>query len=172
MAFGRACEALRNACAEAFVRQLERHPRATDSVSPKPIGGSRGFRIDGDDRRWLLARIAGQPDLTLEELRRELLAERGLGAGYGTLWRFCEREKLTFKKTLHPTQQERPDVAEARAARREAQPGCDEFVEELSCRHRGRLRFQAGEGVLRRPIDRHEEVELTFLGSDLGDVWK
>ena len=81
----------------SVIRWVQRH-RATGSVSPKPIGGSRGFRIEGDDRAWLLARIAGQPDLTLEELRRELLAERGLAAGYGTLWRFCDREKLTFKK--------------------------------------------------------------------------
>jgi transposase len=87
----------------SVIRWAQRH-RATGSVSPKPIGGNRGFRIDGDDRGWLLARIAGQPDLTLEELRRELLAERGLAAGYGTLWRFCDREQLTFKKNSarHP----------------------------------------------------------------------
>ena len=57
-----------------------------------------------------------KPDLTLEEMRRELLAERGLSASYGAVWRFCERERLTFKKTLHAAQQGRPDVAEARSA--------------------------------------------------------
>ncbi len=72
--------------------------RATGSVSPKPIGGSRGCRIEGADRDWLLARIAAKPDLTLEEMRRELLAERGLAASYGAVWRFCDREQLTFKK--------------------------------------------------------------------------
>jgi transposase len=72
--------------------------RETGSFSPKPIGGSRGCRIEGDDRAWLLARIAEKPDLTLEEMRRELLAQRGLAASYGAVWRFCEREKLTFKK--------------------------------------------------------------------------
>jgi transposase len=81
----------------SVIRWVQRH-RATGSYSPKPIGGCRGYRIEGADRAWLLARIAEQPDLTLQELRRELRAERGLAAGYGTLWRFCDREQLTFKK--------------------------------------------------------------------------
>ena len=71
--------------------------RRTGSVSPKPMGGDRGSRIVGSDREWLLARIASAPDATLEELRREL-AEHGLSVGYGTVWRFCAREKLSFKK--------------------------------------------------------------------------
>jgi transposase len=81
----------------SVIRWVQRH-RATGSVSPKPIGGSRGYRIEGADRDWLLARIAEQPDLTLEEMRRELLAERELAASHGAVWRFCKREKLTFKK--------------------------------------------------------------------------
>ena len=72
--------------------------RRTGSVSPKPIGGSRGCQIEGADRDWLLAQIAAKPDLTLEEMRRELAVERGLVASYGAVWRFCERERLTFKK--------------------------------------------------------------------------
>ncbi len=77
--------------------------RLTGSVSAKPMGGDRGSRIVGADREWLLARIAAAPDLTLQELRREL-AEQGLAVGYGTVWRFCDREKLTFKKNSarHP----------------------------------------------------------------------
>lgn len=71
--------------------------RRTGSFSPKPMGGSRGYRIEGEHRAWLLDRIVAKPDLTLEEIRREL-AERGLAVGYGTVWRFCEREQLTLKK--------------------------------------------------------------------------
>lgn len=71
--------------------------RQTGGVSPKPMGGDRGSRIVGSDREWLLARIASIPDASLEELRREL-AEHGLSVGYGTMWRFCAREKLSFKK--------------------------------------------------------------------------
>lgn len=82
--------------ASSVIRWVERH-RQTGSVSPKPMGGDRGSRIEGEDREWLLARIAARPDLTLQELRQEL-AGRGLAVGYGTVWRFCDREKLTFKK--------------------------------------------------------------------------
>jgi transposase len=37
------------------------------------------------------------PDLTLEELRAELKG-RGVIVGYGTVWRFFEREGITVKK--------------------------------------------------------------------------
>jgi transposase len=80
----------------SVIRWVQQH-RLTGSVSPKPMGGDRGSRIVGADREWLLARIVAQPDLTLQELRREL-AERGLAVGYGTVWRFCAREEQTFKK--------------------------------------------------------------------------
>ena len=34
--------------------------------------------------------------------------------GYGTVWRFFEREALRSKKSVRAAEQERPDVAEAR----------------------------------------------------------
>jgi transposase len=80
----------------SVIRWVQRR-RRTGSVSPGRMGGDRGSRIVGADRAWLLERIAAKPDLTLQELRREL-AERGLAVGYGTVWRFCDREKLSFKK--------------------------------------------------------------------------
>ena len=82
----------------SVIRWVDRH-RRTGSVSPGRMGGDRGgARIVGADRDWLLSRIAAKPDLTLQEMRREL-AERGLQVGYGTVWRFCDREKLSFKKS-------------------------------------------------------------------------
>lgn len=81
----------------SVIRWSQAH-RRTGSVSPKPMGGSRGCRIEGEDRAWLLDRIAREPDLTLEEMRHELLAERGLSASHGAVWRFCARERLSFKK--------------------------------------------------------------------------
>lgn len=80
----------------SVIRWVQAH-RRTGSVSPRPMGGARGYRIEADHRAWLLDRIVAKPDLTLEEIRREL-AERGLAVGYGTVWRFCEREQLTLKK--------------------------------------------------------------------------
>ena len=45
--------------------------------------------------------------------------------GYGTVWRFFEREAITFKKIVRAAEQERPDVALARAQWKAAQPGLD-----------------------------------------------
>jgi transposase len=92
----------------SVVRWVQR-VRATGSVSPDRIGGDRGSRIVGADRAWLLSRIAAEPDLTLQELR-QALAGHGLQVGYGTIWRFCDREKLTLKKN--------PARRPARSARR------------------------------------------------------
>ena len=82
--------------ASSVIRWSEQYEE-TGSVAAKPMGGSRGTRIEGADREWLLRRIAEQPDLTLEEMRHEL-AQRGLTVGHGSVWRFCDREKQTFKK--------------------------------------------------------------------------
>lgn len=86
----------------SVIRWVQRS-RSTGSISPDPIGGDRGSRIVGADRAWLLSRIAAEPDLTLQELR-QALAANGLQVGYGTIWRFCDREGLTFKKNAarHP----------------------------------------------------------------------
>jgi transposase len=94
--------------ASSVIRWSERH-EATGSVAAKPMGGSRGTRIEGADREWLLRRIAEQPDLTLEEMRHEL-AQRGLVVGHGSVWLFCDREKQTLKK--------KPARHSARQARR------------------------------------------------------
>jgi putative transposase len=94
---GASCRAVaaRFGIGESSVQRWERRFRATGSVLPSPMGGSKS-PLDAH-REWLLARVAEKPDITLEELRRELAA-RGVSAGYGSVWRFCDREKLTFKK--------------------------------------------------------------------------
>ena len=65
-------------------------------LRPKPMGGDHNSRLKGE-REWLLQRIGEAPDLTLEELRREL-AGRGTAVGYGTVWRFFAAEGISFKK--------------------------------------------------------------------------
>ena len=78
------------------INWVARH-RQTGSVSCKPMGGDRNSRLKGEERLWLLQRVEAVPDLTLEEIRREL-AERGHQVGYGTVWRFFDREGVSFKK--------------------------------------------------------------------------
>ena len=70
--------------------------RRTGSVAAKPMGGERNSRLK-DERDWLLARIAAAPDLPLHDIRHELAA-RNVRVGYGTIWRFFAKEKITFKK--------------------------------------------------------------------------
>jgi|SRR5579862_1414625 len=70
--------------------------RQTGSVAAKPMGGDRNSRLKSE-RVWLLHRIEAVPDLTLEEIRKELAA-RGHQVGYGTVWRFFESEGISFKK--------------------------------------------------------------------------
>ena len=45
--------------------------------------------------------------------------------GYGTVWRFFEREDITFKKSVRAAEQERPDVAAARMRWQHEQPQLD-----------------------------------------------
>jgi transposase len=74
-----------------------RRARETGSAAAKPMGGDRRSLLVGAPRDWLLERVGAEPDLTLEELRDELAA-RGIVVGYGTVWRFFEREAITVKK--------------------------------------------------------------------------
>jgi transposase len=67
-----------------------------------------------------LGRIAEEPDVTLRQIQFEL-AERGVVVGYGTVWNFVHRgnlsfknENLSFKKSVPPSEQDRPDVARHR----------------------------------------------------------
>lgn len=83
-------------------------------------GGDRRSKLGGE-REWLLARVAETPDLTLNELLTELRARR-VAVGYGSLWRFFEREGISFKKKRSAS---RTGPAEARPSAREleALPG-------------------------------------------------
>ena len=77
------------------VRWVQRY-RATGSAAALPMGGVRRGVLAGE-RTWLLARIAETPDLTLRAIQAEL-AERGVVVSYDAVWRFYQREAITFKK--------------------------------------------------------------------------
>lgn len=47
---------------------------------------------------YLLDLIEGEVDITLEEMQRRLLAERGIHASIGLLWKFLARRGITRKK--------------------------------------------------------------------------
>ena len=59
--------------------------------------------------------------MTLEEIRSRLKSEEQLKTGTTSVWRFCERHDITFKKTLHAAEQDRPDVGACRVEGRAIQ---------------------------------------------------
>ena len=42
--------------------------------------------------------VAGEEDITIDEMRSRLRDERGLKAARVTIWRFFDRRGITFKK--------------------------------------------------------------------------
>lgn len=67
------------------------------NVAPQKQGGDRrSGRIEAE-AGFILSQVAETPDITLAELR-EKLKRRGLIVGIGTLWRFFDRRRITFKK--------------------------------------------------------------------------
>jgi transposase len=75
-------------------RALERQSGA---LRPGPLGGDRRSGVIEAHAQTILRTFEARRDMTIEELRRAL-AGQGLCFGYGTLWRFFARHKLTRKK--------------------------------------------------------------------------
>ncbi|MEF2074960.1 IS630 family transposase, partial [Consotaella aegiceratis] len=94
------------------VKWLQRH-RETGSAEPGQMGGHKPKKIAGTHADWLRRRCNEKP-FTLRGLVRELADERGLGVDYHTVWDFVHAEKLSYKKTLVASEQDRPDVARRR----------------------------------------------------------
>ena len=75
-------------------RALERRQ---GDARPKALGGDRrSARIEAR-AGLILSLVEETPDITLEELRTAL-AVRGVAVGYGTVWRFFARRRITRKK--------------------------------------------------------------------------
>ena len=83
--------------------------RETGSVAPGQMGGHKPKSIRDEHRAWLLERTR-EKDFTLRGLVADL-AERSLKVDYRTMWNFVHAEKLSFKKTVLASEQDRPDVA-------------------------------------------------------------
>src|ERR1700709_2807126 len=88
--------------ASVWVRRL----RETGSVAPGQMGGHKPKAISGEHRVWLLERAKAR-DFTLRGLVGEL-AERGLKVDYRAVWNFVHAEKLSFKKTVVPSEPHSP----------------------------------------------------------------
>jgi len=92
----------------AWARRVKQRRRETGKTTAKPMGGP-GVTIV--DREQLAALVREHPDATLAELRKYL----GVACALSTLCMALKKMGLSFKKTTHAAEQDRPDVAERRA---------------------------------------------------------
>ena len=69
----------------------------TGSAAPKRSGGSVSPLEEHSD--WILALIAKQPDLTLEEILA-VMAKQGIPGSRSALQRFFDRHNVSFKKRM------------------------------------------------------------------------
>jgi transposase len=109
----------------------------TGDVAPMKMGGDRRSQRIEAHAEFILKEIKTKPDTTIMELRDKIRERHGLSFGYGTVWRFLARHKITRKKkTGHAAEQERDDVAKAREAWFEGQLDLDPeklvFIDETS----------------------------------------
>lgn len=85
-----------NLAPSTAVRWLARWT-TTGSVEAKPGTGHSRSPLKQHEI-WLLDLIAREPDLTLEEIRDRLAAEKKLTVAVSSVWRFYDRNNVTYKK--------------------------------------------------------------------------
>ena len=81
---------------ESSALRWARRARETGSATAKPMGGTRPFALEAH-RRWITARLAEKPDLTLRALTAELQAVGAKGSSFA-VWSIVTDAGLSFKK--------------------------------------------------------------------------
>lgn len=71
--------------------------RETGERTARKQGHPIRSKLDAHEA-YLLGLIEETVDITLDEMRHRLAEERGVRAGFGTLWRFFDRRGITVKK--------------------------------------------------------------------------
>ena len=151
--------------ASSAVKWMQRW-HETGSVAAKPTGGSISPLEKHAD--CLLALIAEQPDLTLDEIVAAM-RKRRIAGSRSAVWQFFKRHNISFKKCLRAAEQEQADVARARRRGMREQGMFDSarlvFIDETSTstnmvRLRGRCR--RGERLISRVPHGHWKT-ITFV---------
>ena len=91
------------------VSKWRKRQREMGSLAPDRVGGHKPRTLTGEHAEWLRARVAEGP-FTTRGLTAELAA-RGIKTDRRALWVFLHAEGLSFKKTVLPAEQSRPDIA-------------------------------------------------------------
>ena len=90
--------------------------RRTGSFQPRPQGGdNRLHRIEAHAGE-IVQLIGETPDVTLAEIVDHLHKRHGLVVAPSTIWRLLDRRGMSFKKTAHASEQQRPDIWKRRRA--------------------------------------------------------
>ena len=88
--------------------------RESGESSARRQGRPCGSKLD-PHRDFLLSLVEAEPDMTIEKMQERLRDDRDVKASTGTIWTFLDRCGLTFKKkSVHASEQDRPDVLEKR----------------------------------------------------------
>jgi transposase len=82
--------------ASSAIRWYSRLQEQGTIAAQKQGGDRKSGRIEAE-AGFILSQVTATPDITLAELREKLM-RRGLIVGIGTLWRFFDRRRITFKK--------------------------------------------------------------------------
>ena len=83
---------------DSFIKKLLRRKRATGDIAPIGHRGGQPKRLSEKHRKWLLRIVLAVPDITLEDLRAELLKEYRVSASVPTLSRELRALDLRRKK--------------------------------------------------------------------------
>jgi transposase len=95
----------------SFIVRLLQRRRDAGTLEPKPHGGGPPPCLGPDDQQRLAELIREQPDATLEQVKQR----GGFTCSLKTLWLALRQRRLTLKKkSLHASEQDRPDVQEKR----------------------------------------------------------
>ena len=144
--------------------------RATGDVKPKPQGSGGGSVLDPHEG-FILGLIAANKDVTLAEIAERLAADRSLRVVPATVWYWLDRRAITFKKTAHASEQQRPDVLTRRRAWFDGQLDLDPerlvFIDETGASTKmARLRGRAPRGErCRAPVPHGHWKTTTFTGA-------
>ncbi len=90
--------------------------RRTGSVRPRAQGGdnhSHQLEAHADE---IVVLVRETKDLTLSQLASHLDETYGVKVAKSTIWHLLDRHDMTYKKTAHATEQQRPDVLRRRQA--------------------------------------------------------
>ena len=145
--------------------------RRTGSYRPRAQGGDRRSRWTEAQAAVVLALVEETPDMTLAEIAAHLEDEHGVRVSQSTVWRFFHRRGITFKKTAHASEQQRPDVLRRRRAWLETQPDLEPeklvFVDETGASTKmARRSGRAPRGHrCRAPVPHGHWKTTTFVGA-------